>query len=232
MYDTTYVIMPVYNEETVVKEVIEGLAVYFPHIVCVDDGSSDSSVAQVEATGATLLRHTNNLGQGAALKTGIQYALRDKDAKYFITFDADGQHQVKDAIRMVETLMQSGEDIILGSRFLGEAENISWVKKMVLKLAIAFTNRTTGVHLTDTHNGLRAFNRRFAENVRLRCKGMAHASEIIYRIAEGKYRYSEVPVTITYSEYTKSKRSVAAHLLNVLSELKEARKELAADQAE
>ncbi len=232
MNDATYVIVPVYNEESVIREVIDGLSVFFSNIVCIDDGSTDGSVAEIAKTNAVLLQHTNNLGQGAALRTGIQYALRDKRAQYFVTFDADGQHRVLDALRMLENLKNSDIDIILGSRFLGEAEDISWTKKITLKLAIAFTNKTTGVHLTDTHNGLRVFNRRFAESARIRCKGMAHASELIYRIAEGNFRYAELPVTISYSEYSKSKRSTLSHIINVLGELREARKELATDQTE
>ncbi len=231
MNDTAYVIMPVYNEESVVREVVDGLSLYFSNIVCIDDGSTDGSAAEIAKTNAVLLQHTTNMGQGAALRTGIQYALRDKRSQYFVTFDADGQHRVSDALKMLKTLKRTNNDIILGSRFLGEAEDISLSKKIILKLAIAFTNKTTGVRLTDTHNGLRVFNRRFAESARIRCKGMAHASELIYRIAEGKFSYVELPVVISYSDYTRSKRSTIAHIFDVLGELRKVRKELA-DQTE
>ncbi len=227
MIKDTYVIVPVYNEASVIGGVIRELLTLFPNVICVDDGSIDDSAAEVQKTNAVLLQHDHNKGQGAALKTGIQYALRWPDARYFVTFDADGQHQTMDALMLVESLRHSDLDVILGSRFLGQAEDIPWSKRMTLKLAIAFTNKTTGVHLTDTHNGLRAFNRCFAENLRLRCKGMAHASEFIYRIAEGKFKYSELPVTINYTKYSKNKGQSIFNAFNILSELRTLRKEIA-----
>lgn len=215
----TYIIMPVYNEDSIVKEVIEQLKPYFANIICVDDGSTDSSVAEVSKTAATLLQHDKNMGQGAALRTGIQYALRDTNAKHFITFDADGQHDPADAVRMLKSLKKHNLDIVLGSRFLGTTENMSKVKGIVLKLAVAFTNKTTGVHLTDTHNGLRVFNRNFAEKLQLRCNGMAHASEFIYRIAEGYFHYAEEPVTIRYTAYSKSKGQSIFNSFVIMKEL-------------
>lgn len=219
MNKNTYVIMPVYNEESVVKNVIEQLEPYFSNIVCIDDGSIDHTVEEISRTSAVLLQHDKNKGQGAALRTGIQYVLRDTNAKHFITFDADGQHDPTDAVRMLKSLKKHNLDIVLGSRFLGTTENMSRVKGIVLKLAVAFTNKTTGVHLTDTHNGLRVFNRNFAEKLQLRCNGMAHASEFIYRIAEGYFHYDEEPVTIRYTAYSKSKGQSIFNAFTIMKEL-------------
>lgn len=220
MHKDTYVIIPVYNEEPVIKEVVHSLEAYFSNIICIDDGSTDNSAKEIAKTNAILLEHADNKGQGAALRTGIQYALRNTSAEHFVTFDADGQHQPLDAVKLVEGLKQSDKDIILGSRFLGEAENMSVLKKLVLKLAIAFTNKTTGIKLTDAHNGLRVFNRNFAEKLRLRTNGMAHASEIIYRIAEGNFTYSEMPVTIRYSDYSKAKGQSIFGSISIIRELR------------
>jgi glycosyltransferase involved in cell wall biosynthesis len=215
----TYVIVPVYNEAPIVKRVIEELQVYFSNIICVDDGSDDATVKEIAQTKATLVRHSKNFGQGAALRTGMRHALRDPDAKYFITFDADGQHAVYDAVRLVQYLREEQKDVVLGSRFLGEAENMSWSKRLLLKWAIIFTNKTAGVKLTDAHNGLRAFNRRFAYRVAdLRCNGMAHASEIIYRLAGG-YDYAELPVSIRYTDYSKSKGQSMWNTFHIMREL-------------
>lgn len=218
MNRNTYVIMPVYNEQTVVREVIQQLEQYFSNIVCVNDCSTDQSVKEIAETSATLLEHGKNMGQGAAIRTGLQYALLDSKAKYFITFDADGQHDSADAMQLLKCLKKQKIDIALGSRFLGAAEHLGLIKKMVLKMAVVFTNRTTGVDLTDAHNGLRAFNRNFGEKLHLRCNGMAHASEIIYRIAEGKFQYDEVPVTIRYTKYSKSKGQSVFNAFNILKE--------------
>lgn len=210
--------MPVYNEQSVVQEVIKKLEPYFSNIVCVNDGSSDKSAEKVSETRATLLEHSKNLGQGAAIRTGLQYAMLDPKAKYFITFDADGQHDPADALSLLKCLKKQGIDIALGSRFLGSTQNMSFIKKILLKMAVVFTNKTTGVDLTDAHNGLRAFNRNFAEKLHLRCNGMAHASEFIYRIAEGKFLYDEVPVTIRYTKYSKSKGQSVFNAFNILKE--------------
>lgn len=219
MQRDTYVIVPVYNEEQVIGEVIKKLQPYFSHIVCVDDGSSDGSVAEIAKTNALLVRHVRNRGQGAALRTGIQYALGKKSAKYFVTFDADGQHRVEDALKMLKFLKTGKADIVLGSRFVGSTEGLPFIKYMVLKAAIVFSNVTTGLKLTDTHNGLRAFNRDVAVKLRLTCSGMAHASEIIYRVAENQFRYAELPVTITYSDYSKSKGQSVFNSFRILKEL-------------
>jgi glycosyltransferase involved in cell wall biosynthesis len=215
----TYVIVPVYNEAPIIRRVIAELQAHFANIICVDDGSSDKSVREIKKTGVMLLRHPNNRGQGAALRTGVRHAMTHPGVKYFVTFDADGQHRVYDAVRLVRYLHEENVDVVLGSRFLGEAENMSWSKRALLKGAILFTNKTSGIELTDAHNGLRAFNRRFAANVaELRCNGMAHASEIIYRLADG-YSYAELPVTISYTDYSKSKGQSIWNTFHIMREL-------------
>lgn len=206
MHTDTCVVVPVFNEEQVLIEVINELSVYFRHIICVDDGSTDGSVKAIQATTAKLVQHPHNRGQGAALQTGIDAALAMNNVKYVVTFDADGQHAADDADRMVRYMKDNREaDVALGSRFLGEAKDISLVKLAFLKLAIVFSNATTGLKLTDTHNGLRVFGRRFAENLQLKANGMAHASEIIFKIARHNYAYAELPVTIRYTDYSKAK---------------------------
>ncbi len=214
------VIIPVYNEAEVIESVIAGLKKEFSNIICVDDGSSDDSRELIVKSGAHLVAHGANQGQGAALRTGIQRALKNPQFTYFVTFDADGQHRVQDAVKMLEFLRGNKADIVLGSRFLGtEAEGLPWSKRVVLKAAIIFSNVTTGLKLTDTHNGLRVFNRDVAAKLKLTCSGMAHASEIVYRVAENKFAYAELPVTITYSSYSKSKGQSVFNSFNILREI-------------
>jgi len=215
MQRDVYVILPVFNEATVIRSVVDSISPVLPHIICVNDGSTDTSAAEIESTGATLINHPFNLGQGAALKTGIDYALRDPDAAYFVTFDSDGQHQIADAVKMLSVARDGDYDIVLGSRFLGKAENIGSIRAAVLKVAVVFSNLTTGVRLTDAHNGLRVFNRGFAERVEITMPGMAHASEFIHWIARNKFRYTEVPVTIVYTRYTKAKSQSLFNSINI-----------------
>jgi len=215
----TYVIIPVYNEGLHIGKVIKQLKKTFHNIVCVDDGSSDDSAAAIVAAGATIVQHATNLGQGAALQTGIEYALQASNAQYFITFDADGQHRVEDAQKMLGYLKQHPVDIVLGSRFLGAAQGIPVLKRMVLRMAIVFSNITSGLKLTDAHNGLRVFNRVVAEQLKITMPDMAHASEIIHRISVRKLRYAELPVTIVYTDYSKAKGQSVLNAVNISFDL-------------
>lgn len=211
----TAIIIPAYNEGSEVYETIRGIPEGFEHIICVDDGSTDDTIDQIGRTRATLVRHPINLGQGAALQTGIEYALFNPKIKYFVTYDADGQHRIEDVEKMLNHLKKEKLDIVLGSRFLGSAENISSGKRRILKLAIRFSNLTTGVKLTDTHNGLRVFNRYVAENLQLKMPDFSHASEIIERIAQKDFKYREAPVTIVYTDYSRAKGQSMINAVNI-----------------
>lgn len=217
--ERTWLIVPLYNEAAVVRSVIERARAVFPHIVCIDDGSSDQSVAEARAGGAVVVQHPVNLGQGAALQTGLEYAQLDPNADYFVTFDSDGQHQVEDALAMVERLDREPLDIVIGSRFLDARTKVGLVKKIVLKLAVVFERFSTGVRLTDAHNGLRAMNRTAAEATRITQNRMAHASEIVAIVGKAGLRYAEQPVHVVYTEYSRSKGQSVWNLVNILNDL-------------
>ena len=210
-------VIPAYNEGTRIADVVREVT---PHgaVVVVDDGSGDDTGQAALSGGAHVLTMPINRGQGAALQTGIEYALQE-GATHIVTYDADGQHQIDDALRMVERLDREHLDIVLGSRFLGRAMNMTRLKRVVLKAAIAFTNFTTGLKLTDTHNGLRAISRTAAEQIQLTQDRMAHASEILNVIAEKKMRFAEEPVTIVYTEYSMAKGQRLRNSINILEEL-------------
>jgi polyprenyl-phospho-N-acetylgalactosaminyl synthase len=215
---TTWVVVAAYNEAAAVGEVVEGLKECGLKVVVVDDGSVDATPAAARDAGAVVVRHPINLGQGAALQTGIDFALR-RDAQFIVTFDADGQHRVSDVPVLISALVGSGVDIACGSRFLGTAENLSKTRKMVLKLATVFTYLTTGLRMTDAHNGLRAMTRSCAKRIRIRQNRMAHASEIISEIARLKLRFVEVPVTICYSAYSLKKGQKLSNSINIVLDL-------------
>lgn len=214
--DDVVILIPTYNEGKVIKDTISGIPKEFKHIICIDDGSTDDTYKQILKTRATLVSHPHNMGQGAALQTAIDYALQHGDFKYFVTFDADGQHRIEDVYTMLSVIKKGDLDIVLGSRFMGEAINISAHKKAMLKLAVRFLNFTTGVKLTDAHNGLRVFNRTAAEHMQLQMHDFAHSTEIIERIAQKDLRYAEVPVTITYTDYSRAKGQSAINAINIV----------------
>jgi glycosyltransferase involved in cell wall biosynthesis len=165
--DEAWVVIPLYNEATVIASVITELLEVFSHVVCIDDGSTDGSGDVAKHAGARVLRHPYNLGQGAALQTGISYVQEQPDARYIVTFDADGQHRIVDAIAMVHEARERDLAIVFGSRFLDARTNPGRVKKVVLKTAVWVTNRTTGLRLTDAHNGLRVIRLDAARRVNL-----------------------------------------------------------------
>lgn len=199
-----YVVVPAYNEETTIKKVISSVREVFRNIVVVNDCSQDNTSSIAEAEDIVTISHAINLGQGAALQTGLDFCAMN-DADYVITLDADGQHSVTDAQIMLHKLIESGCDVALGSRFSGDSIGMPISRKVLLKLAVIYTQITTGLKLTDAHNGLRVLNKKALEVIRIRQNKMAHASEILEQIATNRLRYIEVPVTISYSEYSLNK---------------------------
>lgn len=176
----------------------------FANIAVIDDASVDRTGKVAALAGAHVIRHPVNLGQGAALQTGFEYALA-AGASHIVTFDADGQHHIEDVPIMLDALAQSGAQIALGSRFLGTAHGISQSRRLLLKAAILFTRITTGLSLSDCHNGLRVLTSQAARTLGLRQNRMAHASELLNAIRRYRIPYVEVPVTITYTDYSRGK---------------------------
>ena len=215
---TTWVICPAFNEGTTLGRVLGELHGCGYQVLVIDDGSSDATSRIAAASGSTVISHPINLGQGAALKTGIEYALA-QGAERVVTFDADGQHRVGDVAGLLAALDREQADFALGSRFLQRSRTMPMLRALLLKAATLFTIATTGLRLTDTHNGLRAFTRRGAAVLRLRQNRMAHASEILADIARSGLRYVEVPVTVDYTKYSLSKGQRAGDFLMVLLDL-------------
>jgi glycosyltransferase involved in cell wall biosynthesis len=218
-YGDVWVIVPVFNEASVIAGVVEELLATFPHVVCVDDGSGDPSSVEITKTGAHLVRHPVNLGQGASLQTGLSYALARPGSRYFLTFDADGQHRVEDATAMVDEARAGGADVVLGSRFMERREHVPLLKRLVLRLAVLLSSSTRQLKLTDAHNGLRLLTRPVAEDLRITMNGMAHASEIVSYLARSSWTVREIPVTIRYTEYSRAKGQSLVNGVNILFDL-------------
>lgn len=213
----TAIVIAAYNEGAAIGPVVESVRSCAGWIIVVDDGSRDDTLEVARNAGAHVIRHPINLGQGAALQTGIDYAVQ-LGAAFIVTFDADGQHSAAEVMPMVQHLVNSELDIVLGSRFLGQTRNMPRSKAVTLWLAVRFTRLTTGLKLTDTHNGFRALTNQTARRIRIRQNRMAHASEILDEIASKGLRYSEFPVTITYTDYSIAK---GQRVLNSVSIVKD-----------
>ncbi|WP_309128011.1 glycosyltransferase family 2 protein [Microbacterium sp.] len=214
-----WVVMPLYNEAGVIAGVVGDLRTKFANIVCVDDGSSDGSARIAMEAGALLVQHPVNLGQGAALQTGIDFALSHPECEYIVTFDADGQHRIEDALGMLEAARSGGAAVVFGSRFLDDRTRPGWMKKVILKTAIWVTNMTTGMRLTDAHNGLRVIRRDAAQKIELKQDRMAHATEIVLEIGRTGLPWIEYPVELLYTDYSKAKGQSVLNSVNILVDL-------------
>ncbi len=211
-------IIPAYNEAEKIGQVVNDVEKYVNHIIIVDDGSKDNTKQAIKGKKTIILRHICNLGQGAAFQTGFEKA-KELKADIVITYDADGQFNAAEIPQMVSQLLESKVDIALGSRFLGKTIGLPFMKLITLKIGIIFTSIFSGLKLTDTHNGFRAFNKNTLDKITIKHNRMAHSSEIIDQIKKHHLKFIEVPVTVSYDEYSKRKGQSPFNAFNIFLDL-------------
>jgi glycosyltransferase involved in cell wall biosynthesis len=216
-YPDVWIVIPAFDEAAIIAEVIADVRSVFDHVVCVDDGSTDDTGEIARGSGAHLVRHPINLGQGAAIQTGVEYARKQPGAQVFATFDADGQHRVKDLIAMIDRLCIGDVDVVIGTRFgRQQGSRPPFLKRVVLQSAARLSRRGRRLGLTDTNNGLRVFNRTVADGLNITMSGMSHANEFVMLIAENRWRVVEQPVEVLYTEYSKSKGQPLLNGVNII----------------
>lgn len=210
----TWVVIAAYNEGKVIRGVVREVVEAGWQVVVVDDGSRDHTIDEARAGGAIVVCHPVNLGQGAALQTGIDYAIR-RGADVIVTFDADGQHNCDDIPALVAALADA--DVALGSRFLGkEVEGATARRKALLRTATMVSNGLSGMKLTDAHCGFRAIRAEVAPKLRIQQDRMAHASELLRKIHTSGVRVVEVPTTVRYTEHSMSKGQGGVQAVRIL----------------
>jgi polyprenyl-phospho-N-acetylgalactosaminyl synthase len=212
----TWIVVPAFNEAGVIGEVIADLRSVFANVVCVDDGSDDDTGEVALRAGAHLVRHPVNLGQGAAIQTGVEYARRQQGAQVFATFDADGQHRVKDLGTFIDRLSAGDVDVVIGTRFGPGVTRPPLLKRVVLQTAAWLSPRGRRLGLTDSNNGLRVFNKTVADGLDITMSGMSHATEFIMLIDENRWRVAEEPVEVLYTEYSRSKGQPLLNGVNII----------------
>lgn len=217
-YPNVWIVVPAFNEAGVIGEVIADVRAVFDHVVCVDDGSSDGTGEIALGAGAYLVRHPVNLGQGAAIQTGVEYARRQPGAEVFATFDGDGQHRVEDVVAMVGRLADGDVDVVIGTRFGHAVTRPPPVKRVVLRTAAWLSPRGRRLGLTDTNNGLRVFNKTVADGLDITMSGMSHATEFVMLIAEHGWRVAEQPIEVLYTDYSRSKGQPLLNGVNIIFE--------------
>jgi glycosyltransferase involved in cell wall biosynthesis len=211
-----WIVVPAFNEAGIIGDVIAELLSVFPNVVCVDDGSADDTGDIALRAGAHLVRHPVNLGQGAAIQTGVEYARSRPGAQVFATFDADGQHRVSDVLTMIDRLTAEAADIVIGTRFGPGVSRPPLLKRVVLQTAAWLSPRGRRLGLTDTNNGLRVFNKTVADRLDITMNGMSHATEFIMLIDENRWRVVEQPVEVLYTEYSSAKGQPLLNGVNII----------------
>lgn len=198
------VIIPAYNEERTIVGVIRGLKRRgFTRLIVVDDGSSDRTGELASREGVIRLRHLLNLGLGGALGTGMSAALR-LGAEVIVTFDADGQHDPNDIVRLLEPIEMGEAEVVIGSRML-DPMGMPYRRRLANWIANVVTYLLFGGWTTDSQSGLRAFSSQAAARMQIMTNGMEVSSEIIAETVRNHLKRKEVPVKAIYTEYSLSK---------------------------
>lgn len=197
-------VVPAYNEAKTIGKVVNEVAKFVYKVIVVDDGSTDRTSDVVKNRKSVILRHIINLGQGAALQTGFEFAKKDR-TDVIVTYDADGQFRASEIKNIIAPIIRGDADVVLGSRFLGKTVDIPIVRLLILRLGIFFTYLFSNIKLTDTHNGFRAFSKKAISKINIKHNRWAHPSDIIHQVSRNRFRVIEVPVTVRYTKYSKQK---------------------------
>lgn len=212
-----FFIIPAFNESVTISSVVKPIVDEGYQVVVIDDCSTDETSSKAYANGATVLRHPINLGQGAALQTGIDYCL-NQSFDVIVTFDADGQHQMKDAKRLIDCILNHEADIACGSRFLGiKPIGMPPLRALILRMIALYMRLSLGIPVTDAHNGLRALSKKAAQTIQITQNRMAHASELMTQVR--RLRFKELPVEIVYTPYSLAKGQKLSNSINIFLDL-------------
>ena len=200
------IVIPAYNEELTIADVVSAAVKIADRVLVVDDGSRDRTAALAKQAGALVVRHAVNRGVGAALGTGIEAAIR-LDADAVVTMDADGQHRAEDASKVFERLDQGDVELVIGSRMKkgDEAGNMPPHRVFFNTIGNVLTYLLFGVWVTDSQSGLRGLSRKAASTIELRTNGMESLSEFIKEKKDKHWRLAEVPIKAIYTDYSMSK---------------------------
>jgi len=207
--------IPAFNEEKNIAGIILKLKKITEDIIVCDDGSDDLTGQIAEKLGADVIKHERNLGYGSAIKSIFNKA-KEYQNDVLVTFDADGQHQIEDISRVIEPIFRNKVDIVIGSRFLRESDDVPEYRKVGIKLITKVTNLSIKQSLTDSQSGFRAYSKDVLKKLNLTDKGMGVSTEILIKASNSDFKIAEIPINISYEGETSSQNPVT-HGTSVLA---------------
>ncbi len=206
-------VIPAYNEARFIGSVVLQTRALVDQVIVVDDGSTDGTGEIARAAGAIVVRHEQNQGKGRALRTGLNEARRLRP-RAVVLLDGDGQHLPAEIPSLLAPIRAGEADMVVGSRYLNNSSRVPRARVWGHQFFNLLTNRTSGVHLTDSQNGFRAFSGRVLDSLKFHSNGFSVESEMQMLARQHGWRVKEVPVTVIYDG--RPKRSAVLQGLMVL----------------
>lgn len=200
--------IPAYNEEKNIGSIILKLKKITEKIIVCDDGSTDLTKEISEEMGAVVISHRKNLGYGAAIKSLFLKA-KEMDSDVLVTFDGDGQHSEYDIEKILEPIKHERGDIVIGSRFLSEDQEIPKYRKVGIKAITSLTNASIKTKLTDSQSGFRAYNKKALEKITPSEHGMSVSTEILVQADKNELKIVEIPIKVSYEGETSTHHPVS-----------------------
>ena len=210
--------LPMYNEEETIGTIVTKVLDYVDEVVCVDDGSSDSSARIAESCGAIVHRHRVNRGYGGALKSLFAKA-REMNADALIILDSDGQHEPSDIPKLLKPILDGEAEFVIGSRFVagGGSEDMPAYRRLGIKVITAASNLSSDLEIQDTQSGFRAFSKLAIERLRFDSEGMELSLEMLEDAREKDLTIQEIPTVIRYDVPKGSNFTALSHGFTVLA---------------
>ena len=189
-------IIPAFNEEESLPDVIAKTLKYVDKVIIVNDGSIDKTAEVAIEAGAEVINHSTNLGKGEALKSGFKAVGNDS---IIITIDGDGQHNPDEIPDLIKPIIENGADLVNGSRYMnGPEENTPAYRRVGQRVLDIATNISAGITVTDSQSGFRAFSPKSKSCFRFKDTGFGIESEMLVDAAEAGLKIVEVPITVRY----------------------------------
>ena len=211
--------IPAYNEEKQLPKILPKLMEITDSIIVCDDGSTDRTSTIAREFGAKVVKHEKNCGYGAAIKSIFKMA-SDINSDVLVTFDADGQHRIEDIDKVLQPIKDGESDIVIGSRFLNDNNEVPRYRKFGIKIITQVTNASMKKNFTDSQSGFRAYKKQVLENIVLTEQGMGISTEILIKASEKNFRITEIPIKILYEGDTSTHNPVSHGTSVLISTIK------------